>query len=235
MHRSFARNLLATSAGAALLAAIGLATTPTPALACGDESYTGTICTFGFNWCPYGWLPTNGAVVPINQYQALYSLLGTWFGGDGRNNFGLPDLRGRVPVGQGLGPGLTPLQQGQKVGNELIVISSAQLPAHTHEASASGSGSVVVQASTNAADSDAPVAGKTFATGNYLDPSSLAPAPSNIYGPPSTPAVDIPAGAVTGVTVTIKNAGGSAPVDIRNPGQGVTYCIQAQGLYPRRP
>lgn len=99
------------------------------ALACGSESYLGTICYTTYNWgCPQDTLPAAGQQLPISQYQALYSLLGTQFGGDGRNYFNLPDLRGRVIAGAGAGTGLTPLAVGAKGGAETATLNANSLP-----------------------------------------------------------------------------------------------------------
>ncbi|MDF7759000.1 tail fiber protein [Kosakonia cowanii] len=106
---------------------------PQSAAACNDESYTGTVCSFATSFCPRGWLPANGQTVPVNSYQALYSLLGFQFGGDGSTTFGLPDLRGRSVVGTGTGLGLPAVNIGQKIGNPTVNVT-VPLPAHTHAA-----------------------------------------------------------------------------------------------------
>jgi microcystin-dependent protein len=110
-------------------------------LACNGDDYIGSICTVSFNWCPEYTVPADGRTLPTNQNQALYSLIGTKYGGDA-NNFAVPDLRGRSVVGLGQGAGL---QQnviwGQKRGNETVALSVAQLPAHTHAATFNQTGS----------------------------------------------------------------------------------------------
>lgn len=109
------------------------------ALACGSESYLGTICYTTYAWgCPQDTLPAAGQQMPISQYQALYSLLGIQFGGDARTYFNLPDLRGRVIVGTGTGSGLTPQAIGAKGGAETAALNANNLPAHTHPASTTG-------------------------------------------------------------------------------------------------
>lgn len=116
------------------------------AASCGDQSYMGTICTFAFNFCPVGTLPTDGRTLPIASNQALYSLLGTYYGGDGKSTFALPDLRGRGAIGTGMGSStagaFAPITLGQKVGQQSINLTSAQvpLPAHSHSATFSGTG-----------------------------------------------------------------------------------------------
>lgn len=101
---------------------------PQSAAACNDESYIGTVCYFAMSFCPRGWLPTNGQDLPINSYQALYSLLLTTFGGNGTTTFGLPDLRGRSVVGTG-----PTVSIGQKIGNPAVNVT-VPLPSHTHTA-----------------------------------------------------------------------------------------------------
>ncbi|UAB77254.1 tail fiber protein [Erythrobacter sp. SCSIO 43205] len=84
------------------------------------EPFIGEIMQFGGNFCPRGWAKTEGQLLPISQYSALFSLLGTAYGGDGRTTFGLPDLRGRVAVGVGQGPGLSNYRWGEKGGREKV-------------------------------------------------------------------------------------------------------------------
>ena len=89
-----------------------------PTAEAGPDEYLGEIMTVGFNFCPRGTLEADGRLLPINQNQALFSLFGTIYGGDGRTSFALPDLRGRTMIGSGNGPGLTPRQMGEKGGIE---------------------------------------------------------------------------------------------------------------------
>jgi microcystin-dependent protein len=94
--------------------------------------FIGEIQLYGFNFAPRGFATCSGQLLPISSYAALFSLLGTMYGGDGRTTFGLPDLRGRTPISFGQGAGLTNRVQGQKIGAETITISTANLPAHNH-------------------------------------------------------------------------------------------------------
>lgn len=96
------------------------------------DPFIGTIGIFGFNFAPRGWAQCNGQLLPISQYNALFALIGTYYGGDGRTTFALPDLRGRVAINQGQGPGLSPYQMGQKGGVEQVPVTIQNLPAHTH-------------------------------------------------------------------------------------------------------
>lgn len=98
------------------------------------DGYLGTIMMCALNFAPQNWIGCEGQLMPINQNQALYSLMGIAFGGDGRINFGIPDLRGRVPVGMGAGPNLTPRNIGQLYGIEQtsLTLNQNQMPLHTH-------------------------------------------------------------------------------------------------------
>ncbi|MEG1117467.1 MAG: tail fiber protein, partial [Janthinobacterium sp.] len=98
--------------------------------------YVGEIRLFSFPRIPTGWFACDGSLKPISEYEVLYILLGTTYGGDGVNTFGVPDLRGQVPLHQGTGPGLTPRVMGQKGGSETVTLLQTQLPAHTHVVSA---------------------------------------------------------------------------------------------------
>ncbi len=96
------------------------------------EAYIGEIMLVGFNFAPRWWALCNGQLLPINQNQALFSLLGTTYGGNGTTNFALPDLRGRSPLHWGSGPGLPTISLGQAGGTETFTITTSQMPAHTH-------------------------------------------------------------------------------------------------------
>ena len=96
------------------------------------EPFIGEIACFGFDFAPRGWAKCDGQLLPIAQYTALFSLIGTRYGGDGRTTFGLPDLRGRVSLHQGHGPGLSDHMVGAKGGDESVALTPAQLPVHSH-------------------------------------------------------------------------------------------------------
>lgn len=97
-----------------------------------SEPFLGQIAMFAGTFVPRGWLACEGQLLPINDHQSLYSLLGTFYGGDGLQSFALPDLRGRVPIHAGSGPGLTTRRQGDRGGAETVTLSAAELPAHQH-------------------------------------------------------------------------------------------------------
>ncbi len=113
-------------------AALIAATLAAPSAQAGPDEYLGEILTVGFNFCPRGTLEADGRLLPISQNSALFSLLGTMYGGDGRTTFALPDLRGRVVVGAGQGPGLTERRQGERGGTEFDTAA----PALAHDGAA---------------------------------------------------------------------------------------------------
>src|SRR5882757_6729611 len=96
------------------------------------EPFVGQILMVGFNFAPTGWALCNGQLLSIAQNQALFALLGTYYGGDGRTNFALPDLQGRIPMHQGTGAGLSPRPLGMVSGHERITLVPTQIPPHTH-------------------------------------------------------------------------------------------------------
>lgn len=105
------------------------------------DPFLGEIRLFGFDFVPRGWAPCQGQIMSIQQNTALFALLGTTYGGNGRNTFALPDLRGRVPVGQGQGNGLSHRTHGDQGGQELVTLAEPNLPAHSHSVAASSSAS----------------------------------------------------------------------------------------------
>lgn len=206
------------------------------------ESYLGVIEALGFAFVPRNFGACAGGLITITQATALFSLLGTQFGGDGRTNFGLPDLRGRVPMGFGTGIGLPTYTMGQKPGNEEVTLTTGNLPAHTHthtyNGSSGGAGAAVTVAAT---------AGKKNLpdNGDYIaaPASGLGAISSNLYIAPA----DIPAGftvtcgGVSGggggfdnTQLTIQTAGASTPFPLIQPTQVVNFCICMQGTFPSR-
>jgi microcystin-dependent protein len=199
---------------------------PLPAAACSPDSYLGTICAFGFNFCPQGYLPADGRLIQISQNTALFSLLGTTYGGNGTSTFALPDLRGRSLVGSGQGPGLTNIIIGQVGGTESASLLITNLPSHSHGASTTLNISSVANASGSAGNSASPTA-KVWANSSSRD---------NVYG--DTGNVQMAAGAITTTgtaTTTVQPTGSGIPVSIRSPYVGITYCIATTGIFPSRP
>ncbi len=182
------------------------------------EPFLGEILAFGFNFAPRGWAHCDGQILPINQNQSLYSLLGTTYGGDGRTSFALPDLRGRVPMGFGQGAGLSNRPLGQKSGQQTVVLAANQIPSHTH--SASTTTQTVVEVSNENG-------GESIANGQFL---------ANQIGAFSEDGS--PGAALGGVTstsdTTISPTGGSQDHNNIQPFQVINYCIALQGLFPSR-
>lgn len=101
------------------------------------DPYIGEIRLFAGNFAPRNWAFCNGQILSVNDYQELFSLIGSSYGGNGRSSFGLPDMRGRIPMHQGQGPGLTPRMVGNRFGYERVTLSTSQTPSHTHQMRAS--------------------------------------------------------------------------------------------------
>jgi microcystin-dependent protein len=135
----------------------------------------GTIILFAGNFAPKGWLFCDGSILSIAQNTALFSILGTTYGGNGTTTFALPDLRGRVPMQQGAGPGLLPRTLGETVGTETVTLLQTNLPAHTH----------TLLVSSNSANDDIPE-GQALASGQFYDPAApsvpLHPATVGVTG-----------------------------------------------------
>lgn len=201
------------------------------------EAFIGTILPWAMNWAPSGWAMCQGQLLPINQYQAVFALLGTTYGGNGTTNFGLPNLQGRVMVGYGSAPGLTPREMGEMAGSEAVSLTIANMPNHTHQATFTpgGSGSSSLMASPNAGNSSTP-AGNYIANGT--DPSATLPNPIQNY---VTPAAAGTTAALAGLnvtggagSVTVMPIGGSQPTDIMQPYAVVNFIICLDGIFPSR-
>lgn len=171
------------------------------------EPFIGQIMMVGFNFAPRGWAKCDGQLLPINQNQALFSLLGTQYGGDGETTFGLPDLRGRVPMHAGNGPGLPNHPIGQKSGSEFTTLSLAHLPPHNHP----------VSIATSSAEGDTALPGNN----------SLAKSGTGNY---TTQATDSTLGGVTS-----SNAGSGQAHSNMQPYLAVNFIIALTGLFPPLP
>lgn len=169
------------------------------------EPFLGQIQAFGFNFAPRGWATCEGQLLAISQNTALFSLLGTTFGGDGRTTFGLPDLRGRSIVGQGNGAGLSDIRWGERGGAEVHTLSVAQMPNHNH--------SVSVGVNTNPGDEATPTGVLASSAASFSE--------------------DATAGAHLG-GVNESNVGGGQSFNIRSPYLGIYVCIATQGIFPSR-
>jgi microcystin-dependent protein len=179
-----------------------------------SEPYIGQIIMFGGNFAIQGYAMCDGQILSIPQNTALFSILGTTYGGNGTTTFGLPDLRGRLPMHVGQGPGLTPHSLGEKSGQENVTLAAAQMPTHNHPAQGTAKGS------TSSLDSNSPQ-GKVLGT---------AGRGTSFYGSGS-PDVDMATGTVQ---VTVENTGGNQPHSNMPPYQVVNFQIALQGMYPPR-
>ena len=160
--------------------ALALAGSSLPSLShAGIDPFIGEIMLFAGNFCPQGYLPAQGQILSIAQNSALFSIVGTTYGGDGRTNFALPNLQGRSAIGSGNGAGLSPVQLGENVGTEQVTLTSAQLPAHSHSASTSVSVASVLKGSPTAGNSDSP-SGKVLAKQARTNIYATGPASDNM-------------------------------------------------------
>lgn len=177
------------------------------------EPFLGEIRAFGFNFAPRGWAECNGQLLAISSNTALFSLLGTTYGGDGRTTFALPDLRGRSAMHQGTGPGLQRKQMGQRGGVESTQLTTANLPPHSHTASF------------RVADED--IATTTKAKNKALAQNAnieiYSKNPTFNEGNTMTPEV-----------ISINNTGLGQAFSSQSPYLTVNICIALQGLFPSR-
>lgn len=204
------KTLLAT---AAAVSAMALPAAPAQAQ---SDPYLGQMMVWGGNFCPRGWFTATGSLLPISSNTALFSLLGTTYGGDGRTTFALPDMRGRAPIAPGTGPGLSTYVLGQRGGVETVTLNETTMPSHTHTAIADAN----LPTSSAAPDTNSP-------NGNSL---ATYPAGTNAY--------KSGAGDQTGMTVlgsiAINNTGGSQAHENRSPYIAAQWCIAGVGVFPSR-
>lgn len=177
-----------------------------------DEPFIGEICMVGFNFAPEGWHLCDGSLLNIAQNQALFSLLGVTYGGDGRTTFALPNLCGRVPID--VGPGFA---QGQAGGKATHTLTMAELPAHAHPATAT----TTLKGSSNAGDSD--------------NPQNTVPANTNHVNIYQTGAANVNRAAAATTEVAVANTGGGQPHNNLPPYLAVYFIIATTGIYPPRP
>ncbi len=181
------------------------------------DPFLSQIALFSFSYAPRGWAQCNGQLLPINQNQALFSLLGTTYGGDGKVNFALPDLRGRVPLAVSATHSL-----GEKLGSESTVVTESQLPAHTH----------VLDASALTATARARNAAATVATPVLNTPAIMNAGATLGYSNAAADSNMQAASVAFGGTVTAGLAGSSQPHENRQPYLVMNYCIALQGIFP---
>lgn len=184
------------------------------------EPFLAAVTIFGGNFAPRGWAFCDGQLLPISSNSALFSLIGTMYGGDGRTTFQLPDLRGRVPLGPRTGPGLTPYREGQRSGAEYITLNYLEIPAHTHGAQLSGTMNATLQAGTGKGSSGA--SGGYFADSNDFDSSPGGGDMAGLTVDTST------------LNATLGNTGGNQSHENRQPWLAINYIIATTGTYPSR-
>ncbi|KQT61677.1 hypothetical protein ASG52_02040 [Methylobacterium sp. Leaf456] len=181
-----------------------------------DECYLGEIRLVAFSWLPRNFAYCNGQLLSINSNTALYSLIGTTYGGDGRTTFALPNLLGRVVIDQGAGPGLSPYQMGQAGGAEAVTLQSTQIPPHFHPYTMqvdNSQGQSIDPTNGNIAqvfNQAGNVEYQSFTTGNMNNPANLNP------------------------QNTGANAGGGLPHANIQPYLVLSYIICVAGIYPSR-
>lgn len=169
------------------------------------DPFVAEIRIFPFNFAPRGWAFCNGQLLPLSQNTALFSLLGTNYGGDGRSNFGLPNMQGNAPMHYGQGPGLSLHDLGEASGSETVTLLESEIPAHTHN---------INGATADIADSNVPV--------------------NNNIGKASTKVFNTVGTAVQMNASSISPVGSSLPHNNMMPYITLSFCIALQGVYPPR-
>lgn len=181
--------------------------------------FIGELKAFGFNFAPRNYMFAAGQLLPIAQYTALFSILGTTYGGNGQTNFALPDLRGRIPMGNGSGAGLSPHDLGEMSGTETVTLLTTEMPAHIHGVTTK------VDPSSTANMTDVPTNGYFIsrflyegnATANaWFKPAGANPTPTTLH------------------PLTVTPTGGSLPHNNLQPLLTLNWCIAVQGLFPAR-
>lgn len=183
------------------------------------DEFIGVVKLFAGNFAPRGWRLCNGDLMPIAQYTALFSLIGTTYGGNGQTNFALPNLNGRVAIGAGPGvQGTSTRVQGETVGSETVILTINNLPAHKHNVA-----STLNSATTVAATHNVPAVGSVLAKASDINTDA-----ANIYAAgPGT----IPIGSIVTTETLI---GGANPLPIMQPSLALTYIICLEGVWPSR-
>ncbi|WP_339447926.1 phage tail protein [Pseudomonas sp. EA_5y_Pfl2_R50] len=193
------------------------------------EVFLGTVQMFAFNFAPRGWSLCNGQLIGVSQNQALFALLGTFYGGNGSTTFALPNLQSRMPICQGSGAGLTPRVMGEVSGNEQVTATINNLPNHTH-ALAGLTATTTVQLANPASNP----AGAPTATNAYIGASGTGPGLANIFSD-AQGASPVPLkGAATSISGTITATGNGLPLPVMNPYLVLNFSIALEGIFPSR-
>ncbi|MDO7908640.1 tail fiber protein [Paenibacillus sp. JX-17] len=195
------------------------------------EAFTGTILPWALNWAPVDWLPCDGRQLKIQQYQALYSLIGVTYGGDATTYFNLPDLRARVPVGQGQQPNITTNYViGTVGGTENTTLTANQLPVHNHTFAGTANINVGAPANTSAPTTNTPAANTTLSVAK--DSSGDV---ANIYNTSAPTMMTAAMSTTASVSGNTGTTGAGQAFNNMQPYQVINYIICVNGIYPQRP
>ncbi|MEO1625937.1 MAG: tail fiber protein [Bacteroidota bacterium] len=186
------------------------------------NGFIGEVRMFGGNFAPRTWAFCNGQLLSIAQNTALFSILGTTYGGDGRTTFALPDLRGRVPLSAGTGPGLSAYRQGQRSGLENVTLNILELPNHTHSLSTTTAPSIVIGTNPDGA------------TTNEAEANTLGVGTNEYNSDPAEPGEALNGPLVTAPQLATQSTGNSMSHDNIQPTLVVNYVICLQGIFPSR-
>ncbi|BBP56690.1 tail fiber protein [Pseudomonas sp. St316] len=193
------------------------------------EVFIGTIQAFAFNFAPRDWALCQGQTLSLAQYQTLFALIGVTYGGNGQTNFMLPNLQGRMPIGQGNGPGLSPRVIGEVSGTENVSATLNNLPNHTHTLTGITASTTLQLANPASNPANTPTA-----TNSFIGTSGTGPGAANIYSD-QVGASPVPLkGVTTTVSGTVSPTGGSTPMAIMNPFLAINFSIALQGYFPSR-
>jgi len=225
--------------GSASLAVLATFIT-TPAQACSIDPMLGSMCVFAGNFAPRGFALAQGQLLPIAQNSALFSILGTTYGGDGRTTFGLPDARGRALIGAGRGPGLSDIRLGESAGVETVSLNVVNMPSHNHGASTnisldnldSSASTAVLKALAATSTSNNPT-GKVLANSPGRDYIYSDGAP-NVELNPESIELNLDLEMTFSASTAVGQTGGNLPFSVRDPYLGVNWIIALQGIYPSR-
>jgi len=192
------------------------------------EGTLGSIQLFGGNFAPRTWAFCDGQLLPINSYSALFSILGVAYGGDGRSTFGLPELRGRVPlhVGKGAGPGQRGYREGDRGGQESVALGTHNLPSIYASVTVQSAGGINIPVNAVRGEGDEVNPGAGVLANSGADNYSSSPSINAIYSGKSIP--------VSGFKATAFSSGSSLPTYNMQPFLATNYIICVQGLYPSR-
>jgi microcystin-dependent protein len=181
------------------------------------EGYISEVRMFAGNFAPLNWSFCQGQLMSIAQYSPLFALVGTTYGGDGQNTFALPDLRSRVPIHNGTGPGLSTYQLGQMAGSESVTLTSLNVGGHTHAVT----GNAAIQV--NSGEGLTPIAVNNFPAGNG----------DAIYSS-ATDNSTMAAASLSGVTVAPQTPSGNTPINTLQPYVAINFIICLEGIFPSR-